>query len=717
MLLRTRITLLVAIGFVLVLAVLTIANRLSDQQDEARFASIATLSRSALWEEIVRGASGSLTALQDDLQDSPAFRNAAHAGDRAGMLAALSAQGLAVGPGDTGTMVVLIGSDREPVATFGAFDAPAPAGAAQGGGADGGTAARAGTTTATATALLDAGTLDRVLGGRRVAGLRQLSANAYVLLAARQIDIGNGPTALLIARSTEEILSHFAELTEAGATLVTLRGRTAGSTDAELWQQAVPELGNGFTPRMPLVEQIGIDGRYFSFISVPITDITGSVTGAVATLRDITDTFGPSRFIARTSLIGALALSLIGIIGLNLYLWRGFRPLESAIGALQAIARGDLSARLEATGTRDEIGRIAEAVDTFRSNARALADARVQRERIRRRQEAVIRHELEGLAAALDSVGREGVLSLLDRKAGEGAPEDPLRRLAGVMRDLSRRIVEQHQTLSSMVHELREALITKTKLAGLQQELEIARQVQLAILPRDVPRDARIEVSGHMTPANEVGGDFFDYFMLDRNTLGFVIADVSGKGVPAALFMAISRTLLKSTALFEPSPAQCLRRINDVLAAENDQMLFVTLVYGVLDLRSGRVTYVNAGHNPPYRIDAGHPPFTLPSTGGMAVAVVEDFPYAEGELTLAPGETLFLFTDGVTEAFDPDGEAYGDARLVDVLDASCTPDTSPAALTEAVRASVRRFERGAPPADDLTCLVVRYRGPGEASVS
>lgn len=685
MLLRTRITLIVALGFVLLVAVLGLGSYLSDRQDEKRFSEIATLAQSALWDEIVRGATADLVAEHERLSTSDAFRNAALARDRTAATAALTTEGVSIDQ-NGGEIVAVIGANRDPLMVVGSL----------------------GKDQITMQALLDAGTLDRVIAGSRINGLRQVSANEVIILAAGPLNLpGGGRAALLLARGAQGPLQRFADQTGSAATLVTLRGRVVASTDAELWQHA----GITLAPRSPTVEQVDYDGRLYSLVSVPISDITGGVTGAVASLRDMTDTLSVSRFISHAALVGAVGLSLIGIIGLNFYLWRGFRPLEGAINAMHALARGDLSARLEGSGRRDEIGRIAEAIDTFRGNAQALADSRTQRERIRRRQESVIRTELEGLAASLDSVGREGVLTLLsDLSAGEAPREDPLRRLAGVMRDLSRRIVDQHQTLSSMVHELREALVTKTKLAGLQQELEIARQVQLAILPRDVPRDTRIEVNGLMTPAREVGGDFFDYFMVDRNTMGFVIADVSGKGVPAALFMAISRTLLKSTALFEASPALCMRRINDVLASENDQMLFVTMLYGIVDLRTGRVTYVNAGHNPPYRVTKDGEITLVPPTGGMAVAVVEDFPYVERELRLAPGETLFLFTDGVTEAFDPEDVAYGEDRLIEILATTCGGDRPIGAAAEAVVTSVRAFEQGLPPADDLTCLAVRYRG-------
>lgn len=685
MLLRTRITLIVALGFLLLVGVLATGSYLSDRQDEKRFSDIATAAQSALWDEIMRSTAAALADEYERLSGSEAFRTAVASRDRAAAAAAVAAVDIDINR-TRGELVAVIGAGRDPIMVVGAL----------------------GQEQIAPQALLDAGTLDRVIAGSRISGLRQVSADKVITLASGPFKLpGGGKAALLLARDAAGLLQRVAEQTGSEATLLTLRGRVVASTDAELWHDA----GITLSPRSPTVEQVDLGDRLFSLISVPITDITGGVTGAVAILRDMTETLSVSRFISRAALLGAAGLALLGIIGLNFYLWRGFRPLEGAIDAMHALARGDLSARLESNGGRDEIGRIAEAIDTFRGNAQALADSRTQRERIRRRQEAVIRTELEGLAASLDSVGREGVLTLLsDLSAGEGPQEDPLRRLAGVMRDLSRRIVDQHQTLSSMVHELREALVTKTKLAGLQQELEIARQVQLAILPRDVPRDTRIEVNGLMTPAREVGGDFFDYFMVDRNTFGFVVADVSGKGVPAALFMAISRTLLKSTALFEASPALCMRRINDVLAAENDQMLFVTMLYGIIDLRTGRVTYVNAGHNPPYRVSGNGEITLIPPTGGMAVAVVEDFPYAEREFRLSPGETLFLFTDGVTEAFDPDGLAYGEERLIEVLETSCKPDRPIGAAAEAVLSSVRGFEQGLPPADDLTCLAVRFRG-------
>ena len=373
--------------------------------------------------------------------------------------------------------------------------------------------------------------------------------------------------------------------------------------------------------------------------------------------------------------------------------------------------------RLDAGGS-DEIGRIAQAVAAFRMNAQELAASRALRERVRRRQESVIRRELHALADATDMTRRDEVLALLDGPASDSVAaaavtqdrdDDQLRRLARIMGDLTRRIVDQHNSLSTMVIELRDALVSKTRLAGLQQELQIASQVQLSILPRDMPVDPRVNVFCHITPAREVGGDFYDYFPIDANRFGFVIADVSGKGVPAALFMAISRTLLKSTALFVDSPSACLQRLNDLLAAENEQMLFVTVFYAVIDLSTGQVDYVNAGHNPPWLIRRDGDLSTLPRTRGIAVAVHEGFAYQQGKVQLAPGDTLYLYTDGITEAFDVDGQEYGDARLQASL-ARIAPDTPIDTLSQRVIDDVRTFERGAAQADDMTSLALRYLG-------
>jgi len=686
MLLRSRITLIVALGFGALTVGLGSASLVRDRLLEQRLAQTSIAAQSALWGEIVAVETGALGARAGAIAMNPAFGAALARGDRDDAARALASLGIDVGSADSIDFIAVIGADREPLYTAGK---------------------NAGL------AVLDASTLDRVLTGQAAAGLRQASATQLPVIAASPLKIGDSPAALVVGRDVQHALRRYASRAGASVTLLTLRGRLAASTDPGLWQRAALSV----SPRAALAEQVDFDNRIYSLISVPVRDIADGAVGAIVTLSDATDSLAASRWVGRLAIAGALLLALVGLALVNFYLWRSFRPLQAAIAALQALSRGDATVRLDAGGS-DEIGRIAQAVAAFRMNAQELAASRALRERVRRRQESVIRRELHALADATDMTRRDEVLALLDGPASDSvaaAPvtqdrdDDQLRRLARIMGDLTRRIVDQHNSLSTMVIELRDALVSKTRLAGLQQELQIASQVQLSILPRDMPVDPRVNVFCHITPAREVGGDFYDYFPIDANRFGFVIADVSGKGVPAALFMAISRTLLKSTALFVDSPSACLQRLNDLLAAENEQMLFVTVFYAVIDLSTGQVDYVNAGHNPPWLIRRDGDLSTLPRTRGIAVAVHEGFAYQQGKVQLAPGDTLYLYTDGITEAFDVDGQEYGDARLQASL-ARIAPDTPIDTLSQRVIDDVRTFERGAAQADDMTSLALRYLG-------
>ncbi|MGU3494998.1 SpoIIE family protein phosphatase [Xanthobacteraceae bacterium A53D] len=668
MLLRTRITLLVAIGFLLLLGCFIGLFVLRDRMADERLSQAVMLGQNALWREIVAVQA---TGLEKSLDALPAAQLGST--DRPGIAAALAALPVFAGKAP---IFEALAEDREILAARGPFQGRA---------------------------LLDADSTDRAFAGDQVGGLRQVNADRILIVAARRITFADGATGIVVVGlDAADAVGEFATSIKATTTLLTLRGVLAATTDAAAWREAALTI----SPRQPLREIVRMGGRIYNVTSTPVTDVSGGTVGALVSMVDNTESLEKTEALRQAGIAIGIGLALIGIIGLNVFLWYSFRPLERAIDVLQALSRGDTSVTVEHRGN-DEIGRIASALVTFRANVQALAETRRQRERVRRRQEMVISHELGALADAIDPTDREEVLALLRTDADSG--EDDLRRVARVLHDLSRRIVEQHTRLSAMVVELREALVTKTKLAGLQQELEIAAQVQLAILPKAFPPDPRVDIHGHMTPAREVGGDFYDYFLIDEATLGFVVADVSGKGVPAALFMAISRTLLRSTALFERSPASSVRRLNDLLAQENEQMLFVTLFYGVIDLESGKVSYVNAGHNPPYRITQANDVTMVPTTRGMAVAVMEGFVYEEGELTLAPGDSLFLYTDGVTEAFDIDEEVYGDARLADLLKEGAAA-WGVAETPERVLSSIRAFERGAPQADDITCLTLRYFG-------
>ena len=251
---------------------------------------------------------------------------------------------------------------------------------------------------------------------------------------------------------------------------------------------------------------------------------------------------------------------------------------------------------------------------------------------------------------------------------------------------------------------LREALETRDRLVAVQNELGVARDMQQSILPRHFPKHPSYEVFGHMEAAREVGGDFFDVINLEGSRIGLAIADVSGKGVPAALFMMSSRTLLKGASIGHREPGDALAEVNELLEADNDSAMFVTVFYTAYDPDSGTLTYANGGHNPPLIIHADGSSTILDPTGGIALGVAPGMPYGQSEAQLAPGEIFVLYTDGVTEAMDPDLEEFGLDRLQEVY-AAAPPDSARAANRAAFDA-VHRFAAGAPQSDDITCVTL-----------
>jgi len=252
---------------------------------------------------------------------------------------------------------------------------------------------------------------------------------------------------------------------------------------------------------------------------------------------------------------------------------------------------------------------------------------------------------------------------------------------------------------------MREALSSQNQLQALRQELNIAHSMQLSILPTSFPCTPQYEVHGQVIPAKEVGGDFYDIYRLEDGRLGIVIADVSGKGIPAALFMMVCRTLLKGIAIGMGSPGDALTEANTLLHAENQASMFVTVFYGVFNPRTGALTYANAGHEPPVLRRADGSTEALPFTGGVPLGIVDDMQFEEGSSTLAPGEFAFLFTDGVTEALNPSEEEFGNARVHDTI-AEVNPGPARDAVESLVR-SVVQFTGEAEQFDDLTCLVLK----------
>lgn len=251
--------------------------------------------------------------------------------------------------------------------------------------------------------------------------------------------------------------------------------------------------------------------------------------------------------------------------------------------------------------------------------------------------------------------------------------------------------------------------------ARIESELSLANSIQANMLPcifPAFPEHEEFDVYAKMDPAKEVGGDFYDFFMLDETHLAVVIADVSGKGVPAALFMVIAKTLIKNHAQMGLSPAEVFSKTNRMLCEGNEAGLFVTAWLGILDTEANTLTYVNAGHNPPLIKRAGGPFEYLRSRPGFVLAGMETTVYRQNVIDMNPGDRLFLYTDGVTEATDVEKRLYGEDRLVSFLNAH--PNDNVYDTLANVRSDLDAFVGAAEQFDDITMLILDFKGKESA---
>jgi sigma-B regulation protein RsbU (phosphoserine phosphatase) len=269
--------------------------------------------------------------------------------------------------------------------------------------------------------------------------------------------------------------------------------------------------------------------------------------------------------------------------------------------------------------------------------------------------------------------------------------------------------VRTHVALKKSIddlHELSEALATAKE--RMEIELNVGRDIQHSMLPDTMPDCSEISLSACMDAAREVGGDFYDYFMLSEDELCFCVADVSGKGVGAALFMAMSKLLIKSRAVDDKLPSKIMTRVNSDLAKDNPECMFVTVFLATINLRTGEVTYTNAGHNPPLIKRASGDVEEIPDRHGPILGIEEGRDYGQSNLMLGQGDVLLVFTDGVTEAMDSEDNLYSDDRLR--ATAQGITDIDADSVLKAVRNSVEVFSTGAEQADDITIVTLQYHG-------
>lgn len=535
--------------------------------------------------------------------------------------------------------------------------------------------------------------------------------------------------------------------------IVNRRGRVLAGTDPDLWNQIEratdlsdrqifrtvrtygPRGGSAIASTTGTGGSGGRNGeQVFNVGLLSLPSSLGDLAASLVVVRDLSEEYHANAVFSTWALGGFIGGLLLLVGWIFWYLRRELRPLAACVGALNTLSRGSVDTHsLEFGDRRDEIGQIARSIELLKRGIGGLERMRISRERQRLRRERFIRREMTGLAHTLDDESKESMLRDLEKieaigssrtasQKGEGhdvfeeasseddsfqESSDTLRPMAIAFQNMSLKVREQQAKLQRVVSELQEALGDKDQFTSLQSELGIAQRIQLSMLPKEFPEHPYVEIRGFMRPAKEVGGDFYDFFHLDDDRVGVVIADVSGKGIPAALFMAISRTLQKSTAMLGEPPGACLGLLNNILAESNSEELFVTLFYGVYDITSGDLLYANAGHSPPVILRGREHVDRLETTDGLALAVWPDFEYEERSVTLERGDTVLLFTEGVTGATSTQSREFGYERLIKTLEN--TPRDSAAGMINKLVASIDSFAGGAPQSDDITCLVLRRK--------
>ena len=255
---------------------------------------------------------------------------------------------------------------------------------------------------------------------------------------------------------------------------------------------------------------------------------------------------------------------------------------------------------------------------------------------------------------------------------------------------------------------IRSAQKEHAELVDIQGDLNVAREIQHAILPRSFKlkqEDAdKVDIFASMVAAKDVGGDFYDFFPIDDHRIGFTMADVSGKGVPAAIFMAVSRTLVKATGLRGLPSNECMTIVNDMLCGESVDSMFVTVFYGIYDLSTGMIDFTNAGHNPPYILHADGKVEMLATKPNLVLGAVEGMPFTNESMQLNPGDAIVMYTDGVTEAENIDHDQFGESKLEAVL--ATLKGAGSEQIVETINAEVKKFAGDAPQSDDITQLVI-----------
>lgn len=485
--------------------------------------------------------------------------------------------------------------------------------------------------------------------------------------------------------------------------IVDMAGGMLASSTAPFWKEVEPFYSDTIGVRYTTINEV-----FYSMAVLPVHDYTGYRIGSLVVLQDATLREKEKLLILLFAIVSIVVLLAMLAWGLQVIIRRAMQPLEVLTDAMHALSAGDLFTPVPLHQAHDEVGAIARAVAVFQEQSQTLAQRDFSDALERRSTRQLIEAEMQKITEVLDPA----------EQAALQAERQSHHTLATSFRLLAARVVEQQTRLKTLLQQrsedvelLRNALEERSQLTRLREELALASQLQIASLPRaEVALGLlpRVELHAQMRPAKEVGGDFYDYQMLDAHNLMLVVGDASGKGISAAMFVLMTRTLLRAHLSLDKTPAQALQETNCALERDNQSMAFTTVFLGILNLQTGVLQFANAGHNPPYLLRLQGAPVRLDQVADPMLGVMPDITYDHACIQLQPGDVLWLYSDGVTEAHNAEQALFGEERMLEqVVNAS---PLSVQTLVQQMLYALDGFAASMEQFDDITMLACRYRG-------
>jgi sigma-B regulation protein RsbU (phosphoserine phosphatase) len=534
---------------------------------------------------------------------------------------------------------------------------------------------------------------------------QEMEEGRFLATVVRAIKSGDRVVgAAVLGRDIEAVFDELNASLGGEVFIVDTRGNMVYGADKHLWADLAGRLADmaGESAVVSAGDQV------FSATSLSLTNTTGVRLGRQIALTDITASFRQETFLRRLAFAGIACFVLVVVVVLSRYLQQSFRPLDAALSALNALSHGDVWVEVEGHGRNDEVGRIASAIDVFRRQQNDVRHLTKHQERLRLRQQRFIRRQMLQLAETLEDQARQETLRDLER-IEQAARDDELGGLAAVLQVMAQRVREQHRHLDQLIAELREALKTKTELLNLQQQFEIARKMQLAILPRGFPPREDMEIYGRLLQAETFGGDFYDYFLLDSGRVAVAAGQISGQGLAGAFFALIARTLVKAITSTSVSPAAALVRINNMLASDNDQELKLGLFLGILDPASASFSFSGGCYPPPHLITRLGEATALPvDEEAPPIGVTHELQFVDRTVSLPRNSTVVMCSSGVEQTANSAGGVFSRAALVALLKSA--DDLRAASLVRLVVEALSDFTDDRPRDKDASCVAFRLLG-------